>query len=269
MRVIAAVLLGLLVATSFVPVCIIRHMVASVSSMVGDASGGDEREDSIRRREREAEPQYRAAVAAAEAAGDFSDAAKRSHALDAIVAALKAGACPTRTLSEEAFAGLHTQPRFREAIRDHARQSEIVMVTPKEVGEALRVSGVVRDADGKPVAGALIYVYHTDRQGLYNPAGIDSANPRLFGYMRTDREGRYAYRTIRPASYPDRSEPVEQHVHYEVSAPGFRDLETRLGFADDPFWQEQRRTPPRWAVAVAKDAEGVWVAEIDVRLERS
>lgn len=231
----------------------------------GGGAAARQSDDAIRERERQAEPLYKAALAAATASQ-----ADRGKALDAIEAALKAGACPTRTLSEEAFGPLHTQQRFRELIRDHARLSSIVMVTPREEGEPLRVSGVVRDADGKPVEGALVFVYHTDAKGYYSPGGMEEANPRLFGYIRTDKDGQYAYRTIRPGHYPVTftNERIEQHIHYEVTAPGFDKVTTRLGFADDPHWAREGRTPPRWAVPVEKNEKGEAVCALDVRLTR-
>lgn len=216
--------------------------------------------------ERAAEPGYQAAVKLANAS-DLKDAEARNAVLDAIEAALKAGACPTRTLVEDAFIPLHTAQRYRELIRDHARQSSISMRLTGIDGKPLHVRGVIRDEAGKPVADALVYVYHTDARGLYSENGMDESNPRLFGYMKTDAEGRYAYTTIRPGHYPDENEPVEQHVHYEISAVGFKPLITRVGFADDPFWKGKR--VPTWAIAVATNDIGLDTCEYDLTLKRA
>jgi protocatechuate 3,4-dioxygenase beta subunit len=219
------------------------------------------REQAIRERERAAEALYLAAV----------EAAKRdlthTEQLDAIEAALKAGACPTRALTEKAFEGVRCSTRFRELIRDHAHQSEISMLLENEPGELLHVSGVVKDQAGRPVHNALVFVYHTNASGLYNPHGMDESNPRLFGYMRTDEHGRYAFRTIRPGAYPDQREPVEQHIHMILVAEQCKDLETRIGFADDPFWAG--RTPPKWAAQVSRNERGEFVCTRDVELHRS
>lgn len=201
-----------------------------------------------------AEPLYLAAVSAA--------AGEPEAVLERIEAALLAGACPTRTLTESAFARLHTDPRFRELIRSHAHQSVTVMVLPEEPGERLFVSGTVRDAQGRPVAGALVHAYQTDAGGIYSPRGEDA--PRLFCYARTDGDGRYGFRTIRPGHYPDEDEPVEAHIHLEITSPAGELTLSRLGFADDPFWRE--RTIPRWAVPVVRDADGILRCTFDVSL---
>jgi hypothetical protein len=62
--------------------------------------------------ERQAEPFYLAAVEAArEAGGDLVQTGSQQTVLDAIETALKAGACPNRTLIEPAFLPLHCTSR--------------------------------------------------------------------------------------------------------------------------------------------------------------
>lgn len=205
-------------------------------------------------REEAAEPLYRSAVSAA--------AGEPGTVLDRIEAALRAGACPTRTLTESVFAPLHTNARFRELIRAHAHQSVTVMVLPEEPGEPLVVSGTVRDAAGRPLADALVYAFQTDANGIYSPRGEDAA--RLFCYARTDRDGRFGFRTIRPGHYPDEDEPVEAHIHFEVTSPAGTVTLARLGFADDPFWKD--RPVPRWAVPVTRDPDGTQRCTLDIAL---
>jgi protocatechuate 3,4-dioxygenase beta subunit len=51
--------------------------------------------------------------------------------------------------------------------------------------------------------------------------------------LRTDAAGRYAYRTIRPASYPGTNVP--QHIHYEVTAAGHGTRIFEIVFDQDPL----------------------------------
>jgi protocatechuate 3,4-dioxygenase beta subunit len=163
------------------------------------------------------------------------------------------------------------------ALREFARESSMTLVDKLERGEPLIVSGTIRDQRGEPVAGALVYVFHTDHRGLYSENGMDERNPRLFGYLRTGPDGRFEYRTIRPGHYPLDPNPdpnegrgasgVEQHVHYEVSAPGFKDRAYRLSFLDDPLWKRTGLSPPRSAAEV-KRTHGVSRCEHDITLER-
>jgi protocatechuate 3,4-dioxygenase beta subunit len=110
-----------------------------------------------------------------------------------------------------------------------------------EPGERLVVSGTVFAADGKtPIPGASLYVYQTDAKGHYrvdDPMG--NRNPRLFALLRSDAGGKYSYRTIRPASYPDTR--VVQHIHYEVTAQGHGSRIFEIVFEDDPVMTDEIR----------------------------
>src|SRR5215470_20421912 len=84
-----------------------------------------------------------------------------------------------------------------------------------EAGAPLVISGTVYAADGvTPLAGVVVYAYHTDVNGLYRPDRRFDAPPRLRGWARTDAAGHYSFRTIRPAPYPNQKIPA--HVHFHV-----------------------------------------------------
>src|SRR5262245_45067057 len=69
--------------------------------------------------------------------------------------------------------------------------SKVTIAAKEEPGERLIVTGQVFGPDGKtPLAGASVYVYHTDAKGVYTPGPNNDRNPRLRGYMRTDAQGR-------------------------------------------------------------------------------
>lgn len=141
---------------------------------------------------------------------------------------------------------VHELPRFREAVRKYAGAEPLTLVTEAEPGERIEVSGVVKDESGKPVAGAVIYAYHTDIKGVYSSKGGntasmgDSLNPRLFGYFKTRGDGKYALKTIKPGGYPDGGPPA--HIHFEIRAEGFQDLVTEMMFeGDERLTAENRR----------------------------
>jgi protocatechuate 3,4-dioxygenase beta subunit len=94
-----------------------------------------------------------------------------------------------------------------------------------------------------PLEGISLWVYHTDATGHYSKLsdiGGDARNTRLHGLMQTNREGRYEFRTIKPASYPGRTNPA--HVHAFVSGPGYPEywIDDFL-FEGDPFITEEMR----------------------------
>jgi protocatechuate 3,4-dioxygenase, beta subunit len=110
-----------------------------------------------------------------------------------------------------------------------------------EPGQRLAVSGVVYATDGRtPIASASLYVYQTDARGYYRPDdAMGNRNPRLMALLRTDGQGRYSYRTIRPGSYPGTRVP--QHIHYEVTADGQGTRIFEIVFEDDPFMSQRIR----------------------------
>jgi protocatechuate 3,4-dioxygenase beta subunit len=122
--------------------------------------------------------------------------------------------------------------------------SAIVIAGPEEPGERLVVRGQVFAPDGeKPVPGVVLYAYHTDQGGRYARLGW---TPRLRGWVRTDAQGRYEYRTIRPGAYPGRD--TAAHVHVQLWGAGYEpQYSTDLLFADDPLIGEGERERSRAA----------------------
>jgi catechol 1,2-dioxygenase len=112
---------------------------------------------------------------------------------------------------------------------------------PDEKGERLLITGRVLSADGTPLPGAVLDVWHSDADGLYSgfselPAGI------LRGKVITDTQGRFELRTIVPVPYTvPHNGPFGQmlaacrwhpwrpaHVHLIVSADEHEQLITQL-----------------------------------------
>lgn len=149
--------------------------------------------------------------------------------------------------------------------------SKITIAGPQEPGERLTVTGRVLAQDGvTPLAGASVYVYHTDVNGYYSPGTNDNRNPRLRGYLRTDAQGRYEFSTIRPASYPNSRIPA--HIHYVVTASGFSERVFEIVFEGDPFLDDRvrREASKEWSgfslVKLEKDDRSGWRGIQDVRL---
>lgn len=151
---------------------------------------------------------------------------------------------------------------------------QAVLAPPDEPGEPLRVSGTVFSEDGKtPVAGATVYVYHTDRHGNYSRDQRNSnQDPRLQGTMSTDSNGRYEYRTIKPGPYPGSRVPA--HIHYVVTAPGHQRRVFEIVFAGDPFVTpnieaQARRPGSIYSLQhLQKDAHNLWTCVQDVTLQK-
>ncbi len=157
-----------------------------------------------------------------------------------------------------------------EAAVPRTERSFAVLAGPDEPGEPLEVSGVVFEPDGTtPAMGVVLYVYHTDNAGHYQRER--DAPPRLRAWLVTDEQGRYRYRTIRPAAYPGRTTPA--HIHTQLWNERFPpQYGTDLEFADDPLLPpeelERSKRLGRFGFVVEplRDENGVWRATHDLRL---
>ena len=95
--------------------------------------------------------------------------------------------------------------------------------------DRLLVTGRVLGADCKPLAGALVEVWHADANGDYSGftrGKKDDPACLLRAAIKTDAEGRYTFSTIVPAEYPGRP----RHIHYRVSHAAHATLVTQLYF---------------------------------------
>jgi hypothetical protein len=167
-------------------------------------------------------------------------------------AALKSGRTVTELLTDGTFMPARPWPRFRALVRAQAPTGAVTLVPASEPGDLLHVRGTIRDADGQPMKGALLYVYHTSAKGWYSDKAAhiagnsgDVKHARLFAYLKTDAAGRYEFRTIRPGGYPATDLPAHIHVHIEAAGGRPRSYGTEIRFDDDPRltreWRERSR----------------------------
>jgi hydroxyquinol 1,2-dioxygenase len=110
------------------------------------------------------------------------------------------------------------------------------------------VTGTVRGLDGKPVAGAVLDLWQTDGEGLYEDQR-DVNGPWMRGLYRSQADGSYAVRTVAPISYTipmdgtvgelmnrtNISHMRPAHIHFAVSAPGYHSLVTHLFRRGDEY----------------------------------
>jgi protocatechuate 3,4-dioxygenase beta subunit len=146
----------------------------------------------------------------------------------------------------------------------------IVIARPDEPGQRMIVEGRVLGRDGEtPVAGATVFVFHTDNEGYYSPDGMDESDARLCGLMLTDSEGRYRYETIKPAHYATGGPPA--HVHYRVWGADLSRQSFSLQFEGDPKLGERgpdASANPTWATIrpVDRGEDGVLRVIRDLRI---
>ncbi|WP_314326052.1 dioxygenase [Paenarthrobacter ilicis] len=116
-------------------------------------------------------------------------------------------------------------------------------ISPESDGAVCVVRGKVLSVDGSPLPNARIDVWQANTRGFYDvqQPGIQSVgNGR--GLFTTDDDGAFFFRSVVPSYYPIPTDgPVGDlldatgrhpyrpaHIHFIVSAPGFRELTTHI-----------------------------------------
>lgn len=143
----------------------------------------------------------------------------------------------------------------------------------KEQGPRLKITGTIYHKDGKtPAKDVILYIYHTNQQGVYPTRGNETGWAKRHGYLRgwikTGADGSYTFYTLRPNTYPDRSEPA--HIHATVKEPGLNEYYLDSYFFDDDSLLKKAKTGTALRggsgiVSVRKE-NGIAVAERDIIL---
>ena len=105
-----------------------------------------------------------------------------------------------------------------------------------ETEPKIKVTGIVYKEDGTtPAADIILYVYHTNRDGIYpkpkEGSTWESRHGMIRGWIKTNADGRYTFYTFRPGAYPNRQAP--EHIHVTVKEPGKEPYYIEDFFFDD------------------------------------
>jgi protocatechuate 3,4-dioxygenase beta subunit len=118
-----------------------------------------------------------------------------------------------------------------------------------KTGMPALVGGRVLELGGRPIAGALLDVWQAQTSGLYDSQDPDLAGMHMRGKFRSDGDGRFLVRTVRPVHYPIPSDgPVgamlratgrhpwrPAHIHFVVSAEGYEPVTTHIFDRGDAY----------------------------------
>jgi len=110
------------------------------------------------------------------------------------------------------------------------------------------VTGRVRGLDGEPIVGAVLDLWQTDGEGLYEDQR-DTQGPYMRGLYQSQPGGSYAIRTVAPISYTipmdgtigelmnrtNISHMRPAHIHFAITAPGYHGCVTHLFQRGDEF----------------------------------
>ena len=116
---------------------------------------------------------------------------------------------------------------------------------PDTRGEPLIFEGLVLSHDCRPLAGAVIDIWHCDELGHY-----DNRDFRYRGHQFTDEAGAFWFETIRPVRYSGRT----PHIHVKVQGEETGVLTTQVYFPD---------------VQEANDSDWIFRDDLVMRLDRA
>ena len=137
-------------------------------------------------------------------------------------------------------------PFFREGA-PHYENGASLLRSPTP-GPKLSFKGYVKDLDGKPVAGAVVDVWHSSPVGLYENQDPAQAEMNLRGKLTTEADGSFSFQTVKPAGYPvptdgptgallraqKRHNFRPAHLHFLVHKPGYKTMASQVYDPADP-----------------------------------
>jgi protocatechuate 3,4-dioxygenase beta subunit len=145
-------------------------------------------------------------------------------------------------------------------------------------GQKIKITGTIYLKNGMtPAEGVVLYIYHTDQEGVYATKGDETGWGRRHGYIRgwirTGRDGKYAFYTLKPGTYPDRTQPA--HIHPIILEPDGKYY--WLGsyhFKGDPLLTDNDISPkfPRGGRSGLLDLQkqgNLWVGKSDIILGKN
>ncbi|KAI0128609.1 dioxygenase [Xylariales sp. AK1849] len=150
------------------------------------------------------------------------------------------------------------------------------------------VTGRVFSASGNtPIPNATVDVWEADVNGLYEQQDPAQPDMNLRGRFKTDAQGRYAMYCLRPTPYPipydgpagrflqllDRHPYRPAHIHFIVSADGYRHLTTQVfdvedqHITNDSVFATKNELMVKFKKRENKDGKAKWELEYDFVLE--
>ncbi|MBX9769193.1 MAG: hypothetical protein K2X47_18095 [Bdellovibrionales bacterium] len=108
---------------------------------------------------------------------------------------------------------------------------------PTAQGQVVYISGIIQDAQCRPIEGATVEIWQACATGRYDHPSDPNTAPldphfQYSGYSITNRAGEYMFKTIVPGAYPAGDGWIRPpHIHYKVYKLGYIELITQMYFA--------------------------------------
>lgn len=155
------------------------------------------------------------------------------------------------------------------------RETGAEIAAPAVAGERIRVTGLVLDGLGAPVADALVEVWQADPAGRYAvPAGGAAEGFRGFGRVAADlTSGAWTIDTVKPGAVPaPDGRPMAPHLALWIAARGINTgLHTRVYFPDEAEANAAcpvlGAVPPGRRDTLVAEADGPGAYRVTIRLQ--
>ena len=118
-----------------------------------------------------------------------------------------------------------------------------------DMGTPALISGRVLSIDGSPVRGAVLDIWQTPANGMYENMDPSQVEFNCRGRLRAAEDGSFQFWTVKPVPYPipkdgpaglildgaQRHNMRAAHIHVIVEAPGYEKVISELFVAGDPY----------------------------------
>lgn len=152
------------------------------------------------------------------------------------------------------------------------------IASDKEPGVRMIIKGTIFKQDGKtPYPDVIFYAYQTDNNGYYSKSGKEKGaqkwHGRLHGWCKTDQNGRYEIRSIRPAPYPNNKIPA--HIHIVIKEPS----NNKTYYISDIVFKDDKMVNAHYLKSISsmqggtgivdlkKSSQGIWEGERNIVLK--
>lgn len=135
-------------------------------------------------------------------------------------------------------------------------------------GQNLKIEGIVKDVKCNSIANAKVEVWHANHAGEYDN---DSSEFKYRGQVTTPENGSYYFDTILPGKYLNGADFRPSHIHFRITAPGYKELVSQVYFENDTHipkdpWASDPNAKLR--ILEMKQENGVVLVNFDIILEK-
>jgi protocatechuate 3,4-dioxygenase beta subunit len=169
--------------------------------------------------------------------------------LNLLILVLIANSCQSQTRKAEVTQRAGGPCEGCEAIFEYGNQklsSRDTLPDFEKNEPKIKLMGIVFEKDGRtPASNVILYIYQTDRDGIYPAKGNETGWGKRHGYIRgwvqTGETGKYEFLTFRPSAYPGGTEP--EHIHITVKESNKNEYSIdEFVFDDDPALTQKERS---------------------------